>query len=938
MLSLEQPYASNLNLNLKTHREDRPLNDFNIAQLQLQYQTQTQTQTQPALPAYPPSRSRSSSLLAEDFDSGAHSLRLISPLAPGFTFFDTSAASPGGLLTHSMLGVAPDEALDAMDKLTDTMVSGLDGLDNLDMDYENRRMSTSAASGISCTSAQSAHSAQSARTNTTAATSTSAYSNAGLKRAPSPGALDEFDYSQEYDPYREREDGNERDGSPRTKRARPTLSLEPATARSDSDSPLPSGVPTTTTSSGAGDGAGRVRLPSLYSALDATSSMSAPPTSHGPAQGFAHPQQYAHSAQNSQHQLFGQGQGQSQSQNQGAFTFSTPSPQSNAALDLRRGSLPSLYSNSLAARGGQRLLNQYAGTQGGMRSSAFNFSMGSGTGDSTGLAGYQFPAPAGSSNNGSGSNSTPTPTAGSPYGGTPTSSLGSAQSTGFPPTPLDYQQQQSQGQQQHQHQKDFANLTKEYLGGNSGDEWGSIVRPASTPSSGSTTTTPASASASSPFSYGANLGGGVGGLPLPRISGYAHQKPTDQEWYTPSGSFVQPSPGSSGGSNAQNQSHHPQTAPLSPGPRPSHMHVHLPSSGSSSAAVAAAAAAAATLNVSPAAAASAASVAAQVAARPARRRGKLPKPTTDFLKDWLHRHSDHPYPSEEEKKQLCHATGLSMSQVSNWMINARRRILAPANRSAQGPTTTVPSFPSGTSAGLAPANRAQLGLAPHHGLPPAHGAHHSLSPAHGLSHPYSSVGLGVSGMGGFPQSGNTQLQLVNANAHQHQLHAAQGSYPQSLLGSGTGGSGLYHSPQHQHHQQQQQQQQQQHHMGMSHASQMGNSMYDLALQRRASMPALALNSSSLGHAHSHAPQSAGSGLQLYVPHAPSTRSSLSGLPSMGGGGGGGYSHQQQQHQHYSPHIQSQGQGQLHASPTPQRGYVFPPPGSSGSGTGGEDGQ
>ena len=55
--------------------------------------------------------------------------------------------------------------------------------------------------------------------------------------------------------------------------------------------------------------------------------------------------------------------------------------------------------------------------------------------------------------------------------------------------------------------------------------------------------------------------------------------------------------------------------------------------------------------------------------RPPRKRGKLPKPVTDFLKDWLHRHSDHPYPSEEEKKQLCNATGLSMSQVSNWMIN-----------------------------------------------------------------------------------------------------------------------------------------------------------------------------------------------------------------------------------------------------------------------------
>ncbi|KAI0754659.1 hypothetical protein C8Q80DRAFT_1095320 [Daedaleopsis nitida] len=75
---------------------------------------------------------------------------------------------------------------------------------------------------------------------------------------------------------------------------------------------------------------------------------------------------------------------------------------------------------------------------------------------------------------------------------------------------------------------------------------------------------------------------------------------------------------------------------------------------------------------------------------PQRKRGKLPKPVTDFLKDWLHRHSDHPYPSEEEKKQLCHATGLSMSQVSNWMINARRRILAPARQHTAGPTTTTP--------------------------------------------------------------------------------------------------------------------------------------------------------------------------------------------------------------------------------------------------------
>ncbi|EPS98668.1 hypothetical protein FOMPIDRAFT_1042402 [Fomitopsis schrenkii] len=100
---------------------------------------------------------------------------------------------------------------------------------------------------------------------------------------------------------------------------------------------------------------------------------------------------------------------------------------------------------------------------------------------------------------------------------------------------------------------------------------------------------------------------------------------------------------------------------------------------------------------SPQSAASAASL----VERPPRKRGKLPKPVTDFLKDWLHRHSDHPYPSEEEKKQLCHATGLSMSQVSNWMINARRRILAPAHRAAQGPTTTTP-FSSRPGPGMVP--------------------------------------------------------------------------------------------------------------------------------------------------------------------------------------------------------------------------------------------
>ncbi|KAN0135309.1 Homeobox KN domain containing protein [Lactarius tabidus] len=66
-----------------------------------------------------------------------------------------------------------------------------------------------------------------------------------------------------------------------------------------------------------------------------------------------------------------------------------------------------------------------------------------------------------------------------------------------------------------------------------------------------------------------------------------------------------------------------------------------------------------------------------------RRMPAIPKAITDVLKNWLHRHSDHPYPSEDEMKQLCAATGLSKNQVSNWMINARRRIIAPGHRSSR---------------------------------------------------------------------------------------------------------------------------------------------------------------------------------------------------------------------------------------------------------------
>ncbi|KAJ5669395.1 hypothetical protein N7462_010465 [Penicillium macrosclerotiorum] len=58
-----------------------------------------------------------------------------------------------------------------------------------------------------------------------------------------------------------------------------------------------------------------------------------------------------------------------------------------------------------------------------------------------------------------------------------------------------------------------------------------------------------------------------------------------------------------------------------------------------------------------------------------RRRGNLPKPVTDILRAWFHEHLDHPYPTEEDKQMFMTRTGLSISQISNWFINARRRHL-----------------------------------------------------------------------------------------------------------------------------------------------------------------------------------------------------------------------------------------------------------------------
>ena len=47
------------------------------------------------------------------------------------------------------------------------------------------------------------------------------------------------------------------------------------------------------------------------------------------------------------------------------------------------------------------------------------------------------------------------------------------------------------------------------------------------------------------------------------------------------------------------------------------------------------------------------------------------------MRAWLFQNLQHPYPTEEQKKQLASQTGLTILQVNNWFINARRRIVQP---------------------------------------------------------------------------------------------------------------------------------------------------------------------------------------------------------------------------------------------------------------------
>jgi hypothetical protein len=71
--------------------------------------------------------------------------------------------------------------------------------------------------------------------------------------------------------------------------------------------------------------------------------------------------------------------------------------------------------------------------------------------------------------------------------------------------------------------------------------------------------------------------------------------------------------------------------------------------------------------------------------RKSTRKSNHPQEAVLLLKEWLLNNRGDPYPKPHEKANLCKQTGLTVTQLNDWFVNGRRRILG---RVAQSSTTT----------------------------------------------------------------------------------------------------------------------------------------------------------------------------------------------------------------------------------------------------------
>jgi len=110
-----------------------------------------------------------------------------------------------------------------------------------------------------------------------------------------------------------------------------------------------------------------------------------------------------------------------------------------------------------------------------------------------------------------------------------------------------------------------------------------------------------------------------------------------------------------------------------------------------------------------------------------KKRGLFPKQATNILRAWLFQNLTHPYPSEEQKKHLSQQTGLTILQVNNWFINARRRIVQPmidqSNRAVSAAMPYDPRVMGSFAVGSIDSQQQQVAAAAMlgHGFPSAAG-------------------------------------------------------------------------------------------------------------------------------------------------------------------------------------------------------------------------